>query len=179
MSTWSENGVCWPRDLLKEDLLEARIFSVSDVDAVNSGLAYTYLTIEKSAYDSKVLKLAESVSRTTIAGHAESLLNELARERQYLRVILTEACLLCAVNNGGVGTTIYYIHLSRFRWPRRQAAKYSPLNLIFQPSNQRRPSLGIGKVGGVLLQLAASPHRHGFNISIYSWCSFPRHPPQR
>ena len=35
-------------------------------------------------YDSKIIKLAESTSRTSLGGHAQSLLNELVRARRHL-----------------------------------------------------------------------------------------------
>ncbi|KAH8892335.1 hypothetical protein GQ53DRAFT_841100 [Thozetella sp. PMI_491] len=65
LSTWASGSICWPRDLLKQDFPGARIFS--------------------KGYDSKVFKIAESGSRTSIAGQAESLLNDLARSRRDLK----------------------------------------------------------------------------------------------
>ncbi|KAK0620840.1 hypothetical protein B0T14DRAFT_567558 [Immersiella caudata] len=62
LSTWSKGDTCWPRDLLKDDIPLATIYSYE--------------------YDSKIIKLAESTSRTSLGGHAQSLLNEIARARR-------------------------------------------------------------------------------------------------
>ncbi|KAF4447623.1 ribonuclease p mrp subunit [Fusarium albosuccineum] len=68
IGTWSSGNTCWPRDILKEDIPQARIFS--------------------HGYDSKVYKSSESRSRTSIAGQADSLLHDLVRSRRTVKALV-------------------------------------------------------------------------------------------
>ncbi|KAF6229944.1 hypothetical protein HO133_004281 [Letharia lupina] len=61
IETWSKGSVCWPRDLLKEDIDRVRIMSW--------------------AYDSGVAHFLKSASQVSIFGHGESLLSDLAEQR--------------------------------------------------------------------------------------------------
>ncbi|KAJ3546378.1 hypothetical protein NM208_g2021 [Fusarium decemcellulare] len=65
IGTWSSGNTCWPRDILKENIPQARIFS--------------------HGYDSKVYKSTESGSRTSIVGQADSLLHDLVRSRRTVK----------------------------------------------------------------------------------------------
>ena len=62
IDTWSKGAVCWPRDLLKEDLPDARVISWG--------------------YDSNITTLKGFSSQNSIFGHAENLLSDLARKRR-------------------------------------------------------------------------------------------------
>jgi hypothetical protein len=65
LRTWSKNGVCWPRDLLKTDIgnipLEAR--------SITWG------------YDASIVNVFTYTSQESIFGHAETLLADLSRLR--------------------------------------------------------------------------------------------------
>jgi hypothetical protein len=65
LETWSKNGVCWPRDLLKTDIenipLEAR--------SITWG------------YDASIVNVFTYTSQESIFGHAETLLGDLSRLR--------------------------------------------------------------------------------------------------
>jgi pimeloyl-ACP methyl ester carboxylesterase len=63
--TWSKNGVCWPRDLLKEDTKEASL----DARVITWG------------YDASIANVFTYASQESIFGHAETLLGDLARLR--------------------------------------------------------------------------------------------------
>lgn len=65
LKTWSKGDICWPRDLLKHDLKNARIISWG--------------------YDSSVLKPIKSSSQASIFGHVENLLNDISRVRDSLK----------------------------------------------------------------------------------------------
>lgn len=65
IDAWSRSEVCWPRDLLKKDLPEARIITWG--------------------YDAKVANLFKSASNESIFGHAETLLSDLSRLRKEAR----------------------------------------------------------------------------------------------
>ncbi len=54
--------VCWPRDLLKNDIRNARIITWG--------------------YDSSVLNATKAASQASIFSHAENLLGDVARSRQ-------------------------------------------------------------------------------------------------
>lgn len=62
VTTWSKGEVCWPRDLLKEEIPDARVITWG--------------------YDSKVANLLTYASHESIFGHAERLLADLARLRR-------------------------------------------------------------------------------------------------
>jgi protein SERAC1 len=63
IKTWSsKNNICWPRDLLPDDVEHAR--------AITWG------------YDSSVANLFSYASKESIFGHADTLLNDLARLRR-------------------------------------------------------------------------------------------------
>jgi protein SERAC1 len=64
IKTWSIGNICWPRDLLKNDLKDARIISWG--------------------YDSSVLKPVKSSSQASIFGHVDNLLNDISRIRDSL-----------------------------------------------------------------------------------------------
>ena len=61
-STWSKNGVFWPKDLLGEDIENVRIITFG--------------------YDSNVVKLLGRVSRNQIHDHARTLVADLRRCRK-------------------------------------------------------------------------------------------------
>jgi hypothetical protein len=60
--TWSKGDICWPRDLLKDDISAARVITWG--------------------YDSDVAHLFSYASKESIFGHADTLLGDLARLRQ-------------------------------------------------------------------------------------------------
>ena len=62
--TWTAEKVCWPRDLLKTE----------------PKLKHTRLITW--GYDSSVAKLSDFSSQSSIFGHAENLLSDVARKRQ-------------------------------------------------------------------------------------------------
>lgn len=68
--TWSKGDICWPRDLLREDMPNNRIITWG--------------------YDSNVANANTYASAESIYGHAETLLGDLCRIRQgivrYLRI---------------------------------------------------------------------------------------------
>ena len=68
IDTWTEKGICWPRDLLKDDLDNVRIMSWG--------------------YDSGIAHLWKSTSQASVFGHAETLLSDLAN----LRLTRQEVC---------------------------------------------------------------------------------------
>ena len=61
-STWSKNGVFWPRDLLSKDVQNARIIVCG--------------------YDSDVVKLFGGVSQNQILDHSRTLIADLRRCRK-------------------------------------------------------------------------------------------------
>ena len=60
--TWSKGDICWPRDLLKDDIPRARVITWG--------------------YDSDVANFFSYASKESIFGHADTLLGDLARLRQ-------------------------------------------------------------------------------------------------
>ncbi|ORX93463.1 Alpha/Beta hydrolase protein, partial [Clohesyomyces aquaticus] len=66
IETWTKDKVCWPRDLLKDDIENARIITWG--------------------YDSMVLNAFKSASQESIFDHAENLLSDLARLRKRVPV---------------------------------------------------------------------------------------------
>ncbi|KAK7954712.1 SERAC1 protein [Apiospora saccharicola] len=60
-NTWSIGDACWPRDYLKDDIPNSRIFTWG--------------------YDSSVLHLTKGASHATVFGHAESLLGDISETR--------------------------------------------------------------------------------------------------
>ncbi|KAK2729396.1 nb-arc and ankyrin domain protein [Colletotrichum kahawae] len=62
MGTWSKGDVCWPRDLLKNDISNCRIMTWG--------------------YDSSVANFFTQASRESIFGHADSLLSDVSMERR-------------------------------------------------------------------------------------------------
>ena len=74
LGTWTKDGVCWPRDLLPQDLPNARILSWG--------------------YDSTIAKVKSFSSQSSIFGHAQNLLSDLARVRKGAeRVLPTDLSL--------------------------------------------------------------------------------------
>jgi len=61
LRTWSRNDICWPRDLLTEDVNNARVITWG--------------------YDSSVANVFQFASKESIFGHADTLLGDLARLR--------------------------------------------------------------------------------------------------
>ncbi|KAH0542624.1 hypothetical protein FGG08_003032 [Glutinoglossum americanum] len=59
--TWTKGEVCWPRDILKNDISDTRIITWG--------------------YDSGVLKVTKAASQASIFSHAENLLNDISRSR--------------------------------------------------------------------------------------------------
>lgn len=60
--TWSKGDICWPRDLLRNDIPRARVITWG--------------------YDSDVARFFSYASRESIFGHSDTLLGDLARLRQ-------------------------------------------------------------------------------------------------
>jgi hypothetical protein len=65
LGTWSKNAICWPRDLLKEDLKDASL----EARVITWG------------YDASVANVFTYASQESIFGHAETLLGDLSRLR--------------------------------------------------------------------------------------------------
>ncbi len=61
IKSWSHKDVCWPRDLLKYDLENARIMSWG--------------------YDARIANWKGPASQGSVFGNAETLLSDLANER--------------------------------------------------------------------------------------------------
>lgn len=61
LKTWTQGDVCWPRDLLKQDIASSRIYT--------------------GGYDSSVLKMTKQSSQASIFGHSENLLDDIGGER--------------------------------------------------------------------------------------------------
>ncbi|GME58491.1 ribonuclease p/mrp subunit [Neofusicoccum parvum] len=61
IKTWSKGDVCWPRDLLPQEISNIRVFSWG--------------------YDSDVANWSGSVSQASIFGHGENLLRDIASKR--------------------------------------------------------------------------------------------------
>jgi len=61
LKTWSKDGVCWPKDLLQNDLQHVRVITWG--------------------YDASVANAFNPASKESIFGHADTLLNDLARLR--------------------------------------------------------------------------------------------------
>jgi hypothetical protein len=78
LQTWTKDGVCWPRDLLSQDLPNVRIMTWD--------------------YDADVISLKKSASQTSLFGHCESLLGDLSSQRQ------TEE----EVNSGTAGAYVHH-----------------------------------------------------------------------
>ena len=62
LKTWSSGDVCWPRDLLKDDMKNARVITWG--------------------YDASVANAFAYASKESIFGHADTLLSDLARLRR-------------------------------------------------------------------------------------------------
>ena len=71
IDTWSNHGVCWPRDLLPQDLPYTRIITWG--------------------YDSTIANTKSFASHNTIFGHAQNLLSDLARIRREENQVCTTA----------------------------------------------------------------------------------------
>jgi hypothetical protein len=65
LGTWSKDGVCWPRDLLNEDINNASL----------KARAITW------GYDASIANVLTYASKESIFGHAETLLGDLSRLR--------------------------------------------------------------------------------------------------
>jgi hypothetical protein len=75
LGTWTRNGVCWPRDILKDELKNARIISWG--------------------YDSTVANVRSFPSQNSIFGHAENLLSDLAR----IRKDVSQVCMALLISS--------------------------------------------------------------------------------
>jgi len=62
IKTWSKDRICWPRDLLKEDLPNARILSWG--------------------YDARAMGFLDAAGQQSVAAHAMQLLADLSRRRR-------------------------------------------------------------------------------------------------
>ena len=62
------DGLCWPKELLKLDVKNCRIFTWS--------------------YDSNVANITTSASNATIFGHAESFLQDIAMTRESMEEVI-------------------------------------------------------------------------------------------
>lgn len=71
IDTWSKDGVCWPRDLLPQDLPYTRIITWG--------------------YDSTVANIKSFTSHNSIFGHAQNLLSDIARIRRDRHLVSTVA----------------------------------------------------------------------------------------
>ena len=91
--TWSKHDICWPRDLLKEDITEASL----ECRVVTWG------------YDSRVAHMLEYVSQESIFGHAETLLGDLSRLRS--GKVLLQSDLHSVLYH----STLFYSFLFAFR----------------------------------------------------------------
>lgn len=76
--TWSKGDICWPRDLLRNDIPRARVITWG--------------------YDSGVARFFTYASRESIFGHADTLLGDLAR----LRRDITRPIIFVAHSLGGL-----------------------------------------------------------------------------
>lgn len=61
LSTWTSGGICWPRDLLKDDIPDARILTFG--------------------FEAKVAQLHSKVSQNSFEQHAVNLSGNLGRSR--------------------------------------------------------------------------------------------------
>ena len=68
IATWTRDGVCWPRDLLREDLPGARVITWG--------------------YDSTVANLLKPASQESIYGHADTLLSDLSNLRREVGLLM-------------------------------------------------------------------------------------------
>ena len=62
IDTWSHQEICWPRDFLKEDLSEARVFTFG--------------------WDAMIANFSSYASQESLFGHAETLLTDLEIYRE-------------------------------------------------------------------------------------------------
>lgn len=62
LNTWSKGSCCWPRDILPEDMPQARVMTFG--------------------YDTSAVHLAAATSQNSIFGHVENLLVDLKNERR-------------------------------------------------------------------------------------------------
>ena len=62
MKTWSKGNVFWPRDLLKDDLKQARVITWG--------------------YDASIANAFTYASKESLFGHGNTLLDDLARVRK-------------------------------------------------------------------------------------------------
>jgi protein SERAC1 len=65
IGTWSKNGICWPRDLLKVDIKDALL----EARSITWG------------YDASMANVFTYASQESIFGHADALLGDLSRLR--------------------------------------------------------------------------------------------------
>ncbi|KAI1089174.1 hypothetical protein F5B19DRAFT_388171 [Rostrohypoxylon terebratum] len=78
LKTWSKGGVFWPRDFLRDDLKKARIVSWG--------------------YDANIANAFSYASKESLFGHANTLLNDLAR----LRLGITRPIIFVCHSLGGL-----------------------------------------------------------------------------
>lgn len=72
LETWSKGLVCWPRDILKDDIPNARIITWG--------------------YDSGVANALKYAGRESIFGHSETLLSDIAMLRgDMVRMFYTQS----------------------------------------------------------------------------------------
>ena len=60
--TWSQGDVCWPRDILPLDVMNARVMTWG--------------------YDSSIANISGTSSQASLFGHADGLLSDLSRSRR-------------------------------------------------------------------------------------------------
>lgn len=74
IQTWTKDNVCWPRDLLPQDMVNARVMTVGiPFPKICSQL----IGIVQWGYDSKVARATSFSSQASIFGHCENLLFDL------------------------------------------------------------------------------------------------------
>ena len=78
INTWQDNDVLWPRDLLPQDIKNARIMTV------RRALFMVHMIAETSqwGYDSDVARIKNLASQNNIFGHSENLLGDVLNERR-------------------------------------------------------------------------------------------------
>lgn len=79
LATWTKDKVCWPRDLLKEDMPNSRIMSVS---LKLLSIQHRRSDIWQWGYDANVMKFLDAAGQSSVAALALQLLEDVARRRR-------------------------------------------------------------------------------------------------
>lgn len=96
--TWTKDQVLWPRDLLPQDIPNARIMTVSSSSSLPVTSCVLQADIFKWGYDSKVMSFFTSSGRNGVLSHALTLLQDLANERDEPELVCLSTMLrvLCS-----------------------------------------------------------------------------------